>query len=526
MFVGRKKELALVRKRIKSFSEGYRQNIAILAPPLTGKTSLLKTAFLDNPEKTVLINVSARNVEFSRFVKHILSSLLYNFLSSRSRISPYKEISSYHIDYLLIQAEKIIPATTEKIKKTLSQEKHSFESISLPLDTFITEASQKIIFAIENFTYMRSFPKKVLSSLAKYIMVQKEIMYILTSSETTKAKDILSSELNLLFGNFEIIDLKNLSPKEGQILVNIQIENIPNLAAKFIAEITGGQPFYLSCLIQALKSYQIKSWDDEFLSEAISQILTSEYSLIYQKFSDRISTIQTLFKNDASIINILTAVAYGYRRIQEISSAVKIPAANIRNKLVKLTEERIISKSGMFYYITDIFFSFWLSNTLRIKREIPLSKEEIKHAVKLLIKEDYYKFKEMHNENELNQIISLIKLFKDDTVSLGRKKIILPQIRKYKVIPSSKTEDLTYIIGEGRQYLILAFKNGVVNENDILEFVNRCSYFKNRQIKKILITPKSIPDVSKLLAKEKRLIIWEEPELKFLMRLYNKYMVI
>ena len=123
-------------------------------------------------------------------------------------------------------------------------------------------------------------------------------------------------------------------------------------------------------------------------------------------------------------------------------------------------------------------------------------------------------------------MVNLIKLFKDDTIAFGRKKILLPQIKKYKVIPSSKTKDLTYIIGEGRQYLILAFKNGVVTENDVLEFTNRCSYFKNRQIKKVLITPRSIPDTSKLLAKEKRLIIWEEPELKFLMRLYNKYIVI
>jgi len=238
-------------------------------------------------------------------------------------------------------------------------------------------------------------------------------------------------------------------------------------------------------------------------------------------FKNKILWIKTSFRDDKNILPILINISRGYRRLKEISSLLKIDTNSLRIKLVKMLEEELISKSGDLYYITDTLFSFWINSVLKISLELPLNQQRLKNQVQDIISERISSFEEINKKNRLERILDLIKLFKDDTINMGRKKLKLPQIQKYKVI-GANSENMDYIIGEGKQYLIIALKNGAINENEVVEFSNRCRYFRNRQLKKIVLSTEDAPDNSRLVAKEKKLLFWEEKEINFLMKLYNK----
>ncbi len=516
IFIGRENEIDLLRKRIAAFLEGYRQNIAIIGKTLVGKTSLLQRVTRESLPNTLTLFINTEHTTYRAFIKKTCFALLHSFLASKN----IQQADIFDLDHALAEAEKSIPQTTEMLKNAINQ-KENIEMLTAALDTFLKENPCKLIIVIENFVALQSYSKKIFTQLAKYILTQKDIMYIITSSQTREALKALSTDLNLLFGNFEIIHLTNLSYKDSETLLTLNAEAMPELFTKFLVDITDGHPYYLSCVANTLRNLQIKDWSNDIFIKVLAEIFSNEYSILYQLFNTRIQLIQNAFRADDDIISTLLVIVSGYKRMREIAFMLKIDTNTARVRLAKLAEEDIIGKSGALYHVTDTLFAVWLDCVLRQQIEFPHSEEQMQKNIQQAILEKISVFKETCARSKLDRIVELIHLFKDDTINLGKKNIILPQIQKYKVIPSGN-ENMSFIIGEGRQYLIVALKNGPASENDITEFANRCSYFRNKQLKKILISTNNTTDSSRLLAKEKKLLLWEEHEINALLRLYNK----
>ena len=71
--------------RINSFSEGYRQNIAIIGEPSTGKTSLIKNLLLsDEVKKDAIIPIylEIKIEPFDFCAKRFIKSALFQLLKS------------------------------------------------------------------------------------------------------------------------------------------------------------------------------------------------------------------------------------------------------------------------------------------------------------------------------------------------------------------------------------------------------------------------------------------------------------
>lgn len=148
--------------------------------------------------------------------------------------------------------------------------------------------------------------------------------------------------------------------------------------------------------------------------------------------------------------------------------------------------------------------------------------EDKKEYILSLLQNKFDAFTQTTIKDNLQRFIDLVQMFKDDTIKTGRKSISLPYIKRLKIVPA-QSKDMKFIIGESKQYyLILAFKEGVPQDTEILEFSNRCSYFRHKQPKKIFITLQQGDETTKVLAKEKKLYFWEKEDINLLLRLYNK----
>lgn len=515
----KRKEDQILEKRINCFLQGYRQNLAILGRPFSGKTYLLeKTLKNILVENLIFIYVDAKNSGFSQFIRKILFSLLYEYNKKKTA----KTLLS--LDELILNSEEFLPETTQKIKNFLSinsKERQSFSGIFNIINEFIQESGFKIIMIIEEFSFLREMSTKILPELSKYILTQKNIMFILTSSEEKIAEDILSSELNLLFGNFERIYLENLSSQDSLTYLDYYLQNYILKELKlFIIELTDGFIFYIENIVQALlKKINQRSLSEDEVLETISSILFNPYSLINQLFWQKMSNFSSP-KED--IISLIIAISQGYKRKRELASLLKMETKLLIQKLNKLIEEKFIKKIGTFYEITDRLFGLWVSTVfkLEIDKSILFRKEKEK-IIYNSIKERYLSFKEEISKQKLDRFIELIQSFKDDTLKINKKSIVLPQIKRFKLV-ESQNRDLKFIIGEGKKtYLILAFKETEAKESDLLEFIHRCSYFRNKKLKKIFITLEKGEDTTRLIAKERKLFFWEKEEINILLKLYN-----
>lgn len=528
LFLTRQIQYRVLEKRVNSFLEGYRQNIAILGPNLSGKTYLMEQILKTISLKTdaLPLYIDLEYVNFSEFFKVIFTSLLFYYLKKK------KEHAIYDLDMLILETQDTIPKTVEKIKDSLNllytKEKVNFELITSTITEFINETNIKILFILDNFTAFKYFSKKIVSEFAKFIITQKDIMFIFLSKEIKKAEELLSQELNLLFGNFEKIYMENLSYKEAVSYLEVRLpEKLSVSLRKFLIELTEGFPFYLDAIIHDLQNLQDKVIDFELLRDVLTNLLISPESSLYQAFNNKISLIKSSYKDNFLINPLLISIASGYTRKKDLASILKVDYKNLAHRLSKLLETQIINKSGSFYYIPDKLFSFWTLSVFKNSVNAPLIfYEDKKEFIKNKLNEKFDEFNQATIKEDLQRFVELVYLFKDDTVKIGKKSISLPQIKRLKIV-SAHNKDMKFIIGEAKQYyLILAFKEKMPQDTDILEFSNRCSYFRHKQPKKIFITLDKADVTTKVLAKEKRLFFWEGDDVNHLLRLYNKPLII
>lgn len=518
-------EAQLLQKRIVAFTEGYRQNISIIGTESSNKEFLLEKIIYENylQRNVFPIFINLEYITFDEFTRGVCSTLLFHFLKRKQKNC------SYDLDSLILETEKLIPATVKEIKETLrnpsrTKKKYSFSDIEKILDTFIKETSLKVIFVMQNFSRLQNFSKKLTSDLAKYIITQKNIMFIFLDKDQKKAENLLSEELNLLFGNFEKISLSNMSSDEADKYFDTTLgKKLPPLLGKFIVDISDCIPLYSDIITDSLKKVPEDKINSDILSKEITDLLLQPRSAIYQILSHKLKILKAQLKDPFLINPLLTLIAQGYTRKKDLLSLLKIRSKDLNSRLNKLLDNKTIKKTGSFYYIPDKLFAFWLSCIFKGKINTPfMFSHDLYDYTNWKIREKLKEFKDNFTKDNFDRFIDLIHLFKNDRIKMNKKSIPLPEIKRFRTIPAHN-KDMKFIIGEAENYyLIVAFKEKSPIDTDILEFSNRCSYFRKRQPKKIFITLKEANLTAKVLAKEKKLFFWEKEEVNLLFRLYNK----
>jgi GTPase SAR1 family protein len=534
-FFGRAYYLEILEKRLKGIKDGYRQNIAFLGDESIGKTSIVLrflNYFQDNAIIPVYLDIGPLSLE--NFTRKFIGVLLYNFL--RNSDIPMRE----DLDFLMNKSEKYIPRAIEKIRHILScvgkRQKSSLFADLLALPEIINQETGKSCAVIfDEFHNLESMGiRNLYREWSKALVTQKNTMYIIISSARAKAKKVLSENLSLLFGNFQIIEVECFDLKAGNEFLDAKFgfAQIDRALKDFLLHFTGGHPFYLEALSDALVRSTAQNIENNSITYAhftdtLEELLFEEAGLLNQRFSSYLRRLNDN-RNARDYTSLLYLISSGNNRIKDIAHILRKQKKDVLQKIDYLLETDAITRNGDFFKINDRVFSFWLKFVYKEKIDtLNFDTREKKKVFKNHIDEMAKEFIVNSGKPLSERMTELLRLFENEAVCLDSKRLRLTHFREIRSLGLSCRNLKQGLIARSADSLwIIAFKKDLITEDDISEFTRECKKYRNRVQRKIVITYADVETNARLKALEAKIWTWNLNNLNQLFDLFNKPRVI
>ncbi|MDD5195628.1 MAG: hypothetical protein PHQ96_08165, partial [Candidatus Omnitrophica bacterium] len=480
--------------------------------------SYLLCSYLNSNKTNNITYIHLSNAYGDRreFFKSVVFSLLNGFINQE-----------FNIDSLINSSETVIPLTAHYIKDVFKKGTFSFlESLEI-INKFINETGKKCIFIIEEFLDLSdSFPS-FYQDFSKFIILQRDCMIVLTASRPKDAEKALGNELNLLFGNFEKNYLNERVSISHYLYLKILLTGInPSpLFISFFVNILGSNIIYYDLISRIINETYCAEDEVGSILLVLERSLYTQETYLFQRFLKKIDFLKSACKDFPSTLKLLLALSDGYLREKELGSLGIFDTKNVVSRLEKLTEINYIINYGNIYKIKDNLFSFWLSRIFKIyflpsffdsgKRNMCWRKQ---------MEEEIANFKAEFLKDKVSRVLQLMSSFKNDVLRTANNKYTLPLIERTKIL-SYPDRNLHVFIGEGREIIFAAIKEGDAEDNDIIEFLDRGSNLKGKRVKKIFISTKSFSSAAQLIAKNHKLILWDANDINRLLAVYNRPIV-
>jgi len=525
-FFDRKSYIHILEKRVSSLKDGYRQNIAIIGTEDVGKTSIVSkflASFSDPRIITVFLEVRPESLD--GFANRFICALLYNFLLNSCL--PLKE----DMGYLINKSSRYIPQTCEKINFILNELSRRrkinivTELFSLP-ELINQETSKFTVLFLDEFHNLEHIGvNNLYREWGKLLILQKNTLYAITSSRIFKAKVILSKQLSLLFGNFEIITVEPFDTHTSasyleQRLVSLKLN--PGLK-DFIINFTGGYPLYLELIADALSKVNI-SVD---LPDILENLLFNTSGILNQRFSNYIKRFLDEPENN-DYISILYLISCGETRIKDIAHILHKQKKELSLRVNYLLEADAITRSGDFLKVTDRLFAYWMRFVYQQKlRSVSFDAKNQKEKFRDNILELIREFSTQSGKPLANRVSELLALFEDDLMQLERKKIRLNHFREIKPLVFNHRFLKDGLLGRSSDALwIMAIKPDALTEQDVTEFAKECKRYHHKSQRKIIVTLKEVDPNARLKALEEKIWTWDLNSLNQILDLFSKPRVI
>ncbi len=520
-FFGRKYCLDILDKRVKAHKDGYRQNIAIIGDELVGKTALIfkfLSRFQDN--NIVIFYFEARPESLESLARRFIGALLYNFLNN-SGIDIKEDL-----DFLLLKTDKFIPKTSHRCRQILlSVQKRKKANIWTELfslcELIHSETGKYCVAIIDEFHNLENAGiSDLYKEWSKILISNKSTMHIIISSMKYKARMILATELSLLFGNFEVLTLEpfDISTTEDYLNHRFKELDIDKGIKDFIIHFTGGCPFYLEVITEAITKSQGVN-----LSDILEDLLFLPSGILNQRFSNYLKRFQdNAYTQDYS--SILYLLASGQNKIKDISHSLHKQKKDLLQRINRLVELDAVTRTGDFFTINDRIFSFWLkfiyqeklnSMTYDSKNQKALFREKIECMIQEFISNA--------RKPLLERLTDLLQMFEDDMIQINRKKIRLDRFKEIKPLEFKNHSMRNGLIGRSCDSLwIIAFKQDLLTEEDITEFTKECKKYRHKLLRKVIVTSRDVESNARLRALEEKIITWDINNLNQIMDVFDK----
>ncbi len=525
IFFARKEYLNILEKRVSGLKDNYRQNIAVIGDELVGKTALIfkfMESFHDN--RIILIFMDSRPESLSSFAKRFIGVLLYNFLSNSGII--LKE----DLDYLVLKSSKYIPKTTERVRdilKGVSKGKTIgvFSELMGLCESIYSETGKSSVVIFDEFQNLEKIGfKNFYRDWSKLLISNKNTMYIVLSSMKFKAKEILSKNLSLLFGNFEVVTIEPFDVNESCAYLNERLQgfSLPAAYRDFIVHFTGGCPMYLDIIADSLCRHKGIE-----LSQALEEILFDASGVLNQRFSNYIKR----FSQDnvaGEYIQILYLISSGRNKLKDIAHLLKKNKSKVLLRVNYLLEIDTLSRCGDFLKINDRIFGFWIKFVYQEKLhsltfDAKNQKEKFRDQIQNMIQE----FMVSSQKTLMERMSELFRLFEDEVLQLDKKKIRLNHLREIKPLEFKSRVLKNGLIARSHDSLwIVAVKSDQLNEEDVIEFSRECRRYRHKTQRKVIVTLKDIDVNTRLRAIEEKVWAWDIGSLNNLLDLYSRPRVI
>lgn len=524
-FFGRTQYLDIIDKRVKGLHDGYRQNICLIGDELVGKSALTLrfiSKFCDNRFVTVYLDI--RHESLPVFGRRFIGSMLYSFLQNRN--VPLRE----ELDFLIEKASGFIPKTTARIISILSdldrrKKDNIFSQLLSLCDSLHQETGTCCLVFFDEFQNLESLGiKSLYKEWSQVLITQKSTMYIIISSLPYKANGILSKNLSLLFGNFEVITVEPFDVREADKYLDTRL--LPNALAPglrdFIVHFTGGYPFYLDLLCDAVST---SSHPD--LVQILEGLLFSSSGILNQRFHNYLKRFSDS-AYAADYIGILHVVAAGHNKIKDIAHILKKPQTVVTSRVSFLLEADALIRNGDFLTIGDRVFSFWLRFVHEGKlNALTFDAQNQNATFRKNIEMMVHEFMANANKKLPERITEMIRLFCDDRIQIEKKSMRLTHFREIKPVEfANRSLKDGLVCRSGDSLWVIGFKQDALNEDDITAFSQECRKFKHKLERKVLVTLADVDQNSRLRALEEKIWTWDLNCVNQMLDLFSKPRVI
>jgi ATPase domain predominantly from Archaea len=525
-FFDRNNYIQILEKRVRSLKDGYRQNIAIIGDENVGKTSIISkflASYYDPRIVTVYLEVRVESLD--GFAKRFIGALLYNFLLNSG--TALKE----DLDYLVAKSSRYIPRTTERINFILNElsrrKKINIFSELFNLPELINQETGKFtVLFLDEFHNLEDLGvKNLYREWSRLLMVGKNTLYCLASSRMFKTRVILSKQLSLLFGNFEIITIEPFDIHTSGRYLDMRL---PQLKLKpelkdFIINFTGGYPLYLELIADALA----KTDPASDLVDVLENLLFNTSGILNQRFSNYIKRfLDSSASND--YVSIFYLIASGRNRIKDIAHILHKQKKELAIRINHLLELDAVTRSGDFLKISDRLFAYWMRFVYQEKlRSLSFDAQNQKEKFRDSIQELIAEFAKQSVKPLANRVWELLQCFEDDLVQIERKKIRLHHFREVKPLFFGQRFLKDGLLGRSSDALwIMAIKSDALTEQDIAEFSKECKRYHHKSQHKIMVTLKELDPNARLRALEEKIWTWDLNNLNQILDLFSKPRVI
>ena len=295
-FFGREEVLATLHKRVTALKGGYRQNLALTGPMLAGKSSVLRHFLMNIKDSDVIpLYIEMGDEDFDTFCTRFMASLLFRYIKSTG------DKAEGDFKALQKKSRPKIPKTmkcVDQVCKDIKRKKENdaYEELLTLTSIFKAETGKRCIVILDEFHNLSNFSlKRPFQTFGKFIMIQKNTMYIVSSSQKTLLKEILAKKLSLLFGNFEVIEVNGFDNQTARSFISDKIEGIESCEdiKNYLIQLSQGSPFYLETLSnrygEMVNGDEGKREAKEYLLDTFAELLYESDGLLNQYFMNNIN---------------------------------------------------------------------------------------------------------------------------------------------------------------------------------------------------------------------------------------------
>ncbi len=401
----------------------------------------------------------------------------------------------------------------------------------LDLSQMVTqEAGLPCLLVLDEFHRLKSLPavEDPFGRLGRKIMVQSSTMYVVASSQPQRARGILKEGLNLLFGQFELIEMGSLDPSGSLKAIRSvrPVGKVDPFLEHLLVELGQGYPGYLDLLLRgAVEGLLAQRVDDQerIVLDLLENLMLDAQGILRRRFEERFRLLPK-HRNRRAWVQILAAVAGGCHRVHQIAEAVDRSDPQVVRALRVLEQTGFVTKQGVFYKVPDRLFRLWMLTAHPVlQNEGLIDPAQNRARFRDLAWSWITKVRQALHRPPEEQVLDLIRQWGGEQVEMEDRRILLPKFKR--ISPLEGVLDRPVIVAHregkpGKSWLVIPW-SGSLEEGQARQIVQEVSPMPFKECRKILVGAHPIEINARLVLQEARIRVWDLNRLNDLLDLYG-----
>jgi len=506
-----------LEQRVTAFQDGFRQNLALIGPPGSGKTYQLR--------QLVAARATSRTVIYCPLYQESCAGVLRRFVAAIVQ-SVVRQEEGADLASLLEAAASRWPKTASAMRtvdELIARRSYAeaFRRIFDGLQVLTAEQGRPCVLILDEFLFLEEAGlTHAFQELGKRVMTCPSILFMLASSSAVRARVILRERLHLLFGQFELIEMAPLEGQRAHDWVQQELRGVPGgkELGPFAIQWIGGSPWHLTVLLDRLKELAAlrrgSGSTEQLMTQAAWDLIGRSTGALHQWCAGR---TQPLSVRD---VDVLLQVALGARTATRIGA--RAGRQRLSATLQRLVEEDLAQRNGTCWIVPDPLLRCWLSTVLWTQRERAVPDRRLtRERVEQYLGDLWLQWVWKRQRPLADQVSNLLSRFCDETLSLDQKTGRLPQFERIHV-EGQRADGETYLVAEARdRRWCCSVAESPVSESAVAAFETFCRTQRARPARKIVVAAAGLDANAKLMAKAANMWVWGAGELEVLSVLYG-----